>query len=79
MEVYGGAQCGSFEGQTNYLKRKGLVPSIGGWIVKATLGLNGLLKNFEAKYYIFNEIEDDYRNYKHSIPDSKIEKPIFED
>ena len=74
-----GAQCGSFEGQTNYLKRKGLVPSIGGWIVKATLGLNGLLKNFEAKYYIFNEIEDDYRNYKHSIPDSKIEKPIFED
>ena len=73
-----GAQCGSFEGQTNYLKRKGLVPSIGGWIVKATLGLNGLLKNFESKYYIFDELEDDYKNYKHSIPDVKIEKPIFE-
>jgi len=73
-----GAQCGSFEGQTNYLKRKGLVPSIGGWVVKATLGINGLLKNFEAKYYMFDEIEDDWKNYKHSIPEPKITKPIFE-
>jgi hypothetical protein len=73
-----GAQCGAFEGQTNYLKRKGLVPSIGGWIVKATLGKNGLLKNFNSKFYIFDEIIDDYKNYKHTIPEQKIEKPIFE-
>jgi UDP-2,3-diacylglucosamine pyrophosphatase LpxH len=73
-----GAQCGSFEGQTNYLKRKGLVPSVGGYIIKATLGQNGLLKNFDSKYYMFDEIEDDWKNYKHSIPESKIEKPIFE-
>ena len=73
-----GAQCGTFEGQTNYLKRKGLVPSIGGWIVKASLGHNGLLKNFESKFYIFDEIEDDWKNYKHTIPLEQITKPIFE-
>jgi len=73
-----GAQCGAFEGQTNYLKRKGLVPSIGGWIVKANLGNNGMLKNFESKFYLFDEIEDDWKNYKHSIPEQKITKPIFE-
>jgi predicted phosphodiesterase len=73
-----GAQCGCFEGQTNYLKRKGLTPSIGGYIVKATLGKNGLLKNFESKFYLFDEIEDDWKNYKHSIPEQKITKPIFE-
>jgi len=73
-----GAQCGTFEGQTNYLKRKGLIPCIGGYIVKATLGQNGLLRNFEAKFYMFDEIEDDWKNYKHTICEQKIEKPIFE-
>lgn len=73
-----GAQCGTFEGQTNYLKRKGLIPTIGGWIVKATLGKNGLLKNFESKFYIFDEIEDDWKNYNHTLPEQKIIKPIFE-
>jgi len=60
-----GAQTGCFEGQTNYLKRKGLFPAIGGYIIKASLGTNGLLRNFEAKFYIFNEIEDDWKNYRH--------------
>ncbi len=74
-----GAQCGAFEGQTNYLKRKGLVPSIGGYIVHASLGENGLLKNFEAKFYIFEDIEDDYKNYKHFFKlNDKSLTPIFE-
>ena len=73
-----GAQCGTFEGQTNYLKRKGLIPTIGGWIVKASLGKNGLLKNFESKFYIFDEIQDDWKNYKHTIPEKKIINPIFD-
>lgn len=73
-----GAQCGCFEGQTNYLKRKGLIPAIGGYIVKATLGNNGMLKNFESKFYLFDEIENDWKNYKHSIPEQKITEPIFE-
>ena len=73
-----GAQCGTFEGQTNYLKRKGLIPSIGGWIVNASLGHNGLLKNFESKFYLFNEIEGDWRNYNHYLPEDKKITPIFE-
>jgi hypothetical protein len=72
-----GMQCGAFEGQTNYLKRKGLVPNIGGYIVNAELVKNGLIKNFDAKFYMFEDIEDDWRNYSHSIPKQKIVKPIF--
>lgn len=30
--------CGTFQGQTPYLARKGLNPAIGGWICKAKLG-----------------------------------------
>jgi len=72
-----GCQCGTFEGQTNYLKRKGLTPNIGGYIVQASLGQNGLLKNFDAKFYVFEEIEDDWRQYNHSVEQQKIERPVF--
>jgi len=74
-----GAQCGSFEGTNNLLKRLGIVPSIGGWIIKATLGKNNLLRNFDAKFYMFEEIEDDWKNYRHYL--SKVngnDKPIFD-
>jgi len=73
-----GMQCGSFEGQTNYLKKKGLVPAIGGWIVRAELGKHGLLRNFTAKFYVFPEIRDDWKNYNHSLPEKQITEPIFE-
>jgi biotin operon repressor len=73
-----GAQCGAFEGITNYLKRKGLVPAIGGYIVKATIKNNGIL-DFDAKFHLYPEIIDDWKNYSHTSND-KIEqiKPIFE-
>ena len=73
-----GAQCGSFEGTNNLLKRKGIVPAVGGWIIKATLGKNNLLKCFDAKFYLFEEIEDDWKNYRHYI--SKVngnDVPVF--
>jgi hypothetical protein len=73
-----GAQCGSFEGTNNLLKRLGIVPAIGGWIIKASLGRNNLLRSFDAKFYIFEEIEDDWKNYRHYI--SKVngsDKPVF--
>lgn len=75
-----GMQCGCFEGTTNYLKRLGLVPTVGGWIVKATLDkVKGTLKNFEAKFYIFDEIDNDWENYSHTNNgDYEIDKPIFE-
>ena len=73
-----GCQCGCFEGQTNYLKRKGYYPSIGGYIIQASLGMNGLLKNFEAKFYIFDEIENDWQNYNHNIDEKITISPLFE-
>jgi len=72
-----GMQCGSFEGTTNYLRRKGLVPAVGGYVVEATLGRSGLLKDFRVKFYVFQEIEDDWKNYKHNIETEKIQKPLF--
>lgn len=75
-----GMQCGSFEGRTNYLKKLGLYPIIGGYIVKVSINkTTKLIKNFEAKFHIFEEIPDDYKNYKHIISDeNEITKPIFE-
>jgi len=72
-----GAQSGCFEGRTNYLKRKGLSPAIGGWIIEARLGESGLLRNFFAKFYMFDEIEDDYKNFSHSLPEEKQVEPIL--
>lgn len=70
--------CGTFEGQTNYLQRKGLVPNIGGYIIEASLGSDGQLKNFDSKFYMFSEIENDWTNYSHKLKDKVgIEKPIF--
>jgi len=73
-----GMQCGTFEGSTNYLRRKGLVPAIGGYIIEATLNEdNGALKDFNAKFYLFEEIENDWMNYKHSIEEPKFSKVLF--
>jgi hypothetical protein len=75
-----GAQCGTFEGQTSYLVRKGLHPLIGGYIIKADIRKkSGIILNFEAKYYMFpDEIKDDWKHYDHSIVETKIDTPIFE-
>lgn len=74
-----GIQSGTFEGTTNYLKRKGLFPSIGGWIIKACLGQDNKFKNFEAKFHLFEEIDEDWRNYSHSLDKKEqISKPLFE-
>lgn len=72
-------QAGCFEGQTNYLKKKGLVPTIGGWIVKASLGRNGQLNRIEAPFIRYNdEIIDDYKNYEHELTNEyRVDKPIF--
>lgn len=75
-----GCQCGCFEGRTNYLKRKGLFPHIGGYIIKVSLNKNGQLKNFDAKFHMFDEIEDDWKNFNHmfiSDESEKIKNPIF--
>ena len=74
-----GMQCGCFEGQTSYLKRKGLYPTVGGYIVQADIRkLDGMIMNFDTKFYVFpDHIEDDWKNYKHTITKPKIDKPLF--
>lgn len=75
-----GAQCGTFEGQGSYLKRKGLHPLIGGYVIKADIRrTDGLIMNFDAKYHMFPDlIENDWKNYNHSISRPSIKHPILE-
>lgn len=74
-----GLQCGCFEGQTSYLKRKGLYPTVGGYIVQADIRKrDGMIMNFDTKFYVFpDHIEDDWKNYTHTITKPKMDKPLF--
>jgi len=74
-----GMQCGCFEGQTSYLKRKGLYPTVGGYIVQADMRKrDGMIMNFDTKFYVFpDHIEDDWKNYTHTITKPKMDKPLF--
>jgi len=70
-------QSGGFEGRTNYLKRKGYFPVVGGYIIKATLKKGNILR-FEAPFIIFPDIEDDYKNYDHAYKEEEdIQEPLF--
>lgn len=52
---------GCFEGQTNYLKRKGLVPHIGAHIFKCQV-VDGFLHRVMIHDISYKEIEDDWRH-----------------
>jgi hypothetical protein len=56
-------QCGCFEGQTNYLKRKGLFPQIGGSIFRVWLTDSGLIQRVEYTFINFMEILDDWKSW----------------
>lgn len=72
------AQTGCFEGQTNYLRRKSLFPTVGGWIIEATLDKKKrCLKNFDAKFELFDPVDNDFENYNHDVIPSLIDEPIF--
>jgi hypothetical protein len=75
-----GMQCGCFEGKTNYLKRKGLVPHIGGYIINANMNSNNNFSSFDARFYMFPEIENDWKNYSHNVEktNNTIIRPILE-
>lgn len=57
------AHVGCFEGQTNYLKRKGLYPTIGGAIFKVRLTDGGLIQRVEYTFIPFAEVENDWMNW----------------
>jgi len=53
-------QCGSFEGQTPYLKRKGISPKIGGWLIEFKID-NGTITRFKPELFTFKkELSKDY-------------------
>ena len=75
-----GMQCGCFEGQTSYLRRKGLFPTVGGYIVKVSIRKqDGMIISYDTRFYVFPDyISDDWKNYNHSLPQKEqITKPIF--
>lgn len=63
------AQVGCFEGQTNYLVRKGLVPSIGGAIFKIKVTDTGIIQRDEYTFIPFTEVKDDWENWP--VPPSR--------
>ena len=58
-----GLQCGCFEGQTNYLRRKGLFPAVGGWIIDMSIREDGEISRIRTEWLEYETIENDYRNY----------------
>ena len=72
--------AGCFEGQTNYLKRKGLVPHIGGTIVQFHF-VNNFLPRVTPTAIRYQEMEDDWRYWnvkRHSKgPEIIRHAPIF--
>lgn len=74
------AHVGCFEGQTNYLKKKGLYPTIGGAIFKVRLTDSGLIQRIEYTFIPFTEVEDDWKNWPVPPTSSPImEKVLLED
>lgn len=66
-----GSQVGCFEGQTNYLKSKGLFPVIGGQIWEVCLSAKGEIRRVSYEFISFPEIEDDWKNWP-TPPDPTI-------
>jgi hypothetical protein len=58
-----GAQCGCFEGRTNYLKSKGLFPQVGGAIWRIWLTDGGLIQRKQYEFVQMSEIVDDWKHY----------------
>ncbi len=73
-----GLQAGCFEGQTNYLKRKGLHPAICGWVLRIRLTDGGMLQGVTADWQPYLEIEDDWRNYPMPSETRPKVEPLFQ-
>lgn len=79
--MFGSAICGlmagAFAGENNLTKRMGVTPTISGTILRAWLDTDGRLKDFTAKVCLFPTIPDDWKNYRHTLPDQDRPGPLF--
>jgi biotin operon repressor len=69
------ALAGCFEGQTNYLKKKALLPTIGGSIWNVIVTDTGLVKQVDYTFIPFNEIESDWENFPVPEENGILEEP----
>jgi len=70
-----GTMC--FEGQNSYLKRKGLIPYVGGWIVRCRF-VDGFLHRLTPVRIRYREIEDDWRGWWSQRQAREREIEVFE-
>ena len=71
---------GCFEGQTNYLKRKGLFPQVGGALFKVWLTDSGIIARVEYTFFPFVEVVDDWKNWptpEQSLEEKPDEVPVL--
>lgn len=66
--IYGIA-TGCFEAQSNFMKRLGLIPDVGGTILEFEIGDDGRIKSINYKWRSFHEIDKDWQNWP--IPEVK--------
>ena len=72
------AQCGAFEGRTNYLARKGLTPDIGAYIFDIYLDDGGRIVRTVREFFSYPEIKNDYLNYENPfVPEPDRVEPLF--
>lgn len=56
-------QVGCFQGQTPFMRGRGLAANLGGWIVEADVDSTGTLERIAPEFIPFyNAIKDDYKN-----------------
>lgn len=57
-------QTGTFQGQTPWMKNKGIAAMVGGWIIEMTVNDDGQIQRFTPTFFPFYKtIEDDWKNW----------------
>ena len=73
-----GLHPGCFEGKTNYLKRKGYEPAVGGTILRFLVTDNGRVQRIEHTWVAFDEVQDDWMNFPiPELPESAYDADVM--
>ena len=76
--VIEGFQVGCFEGQSGYLRGRGLFPEIGGYILRMKVTPGGRVLESWAGRFLMDEIKDDWLNYPMPTREENKIEPVFE-